>query len=60
MSELAEDYGRNVHDVEEEYMYLHGLQKHRASEYLQDITELSYGIFEEDSQLPIMMNPGWI
>ncbi|KAF8469524.1 hypothetical protein BDZ91DRAFT_792320 [Kalaharituber pfeilii] len=53
VSELAEEYGLNVGDVEEEYMFSHGLQKFRAEDYLQEIG----GMYSDEFPL---LNPGWI
>jgi len=53
VSEIAEEYGINVGDVDEEYMFFHGLRKFAADDYLQEIGSYD-GAFCDES------NPEWI
>ena len=57
VSEIAEEFGvRGMGDVDEEFMYSHGLRKYCADDYLQEIGNHTclFG-----AELPLL-EPGWI
>ena len=57
VSEIAEEFGiKGIGDVDEEFMYSHGLQKFCADDYLQEIGNHAC-LFGDD--LPLL-EPGWI